>query len=93
MFWNFLLICAVIGALGVFIGKLWDKTEPLLAWILSFFVPGLFIGLLLFGFMGLGWFFGWFEDIRICGIHPFWVGLVPMFIREVFLAIRAKVRR
>ena len=93
MLLNFLLICAVIGAVGVFIGKLWDRTEPLLAWVLSFFVTGIFAGLLLFGFMGAGYLFGWWGDIHICGIHPFWVGVVPMFIREVFLAIRAKVRR
>lgn len=93
MLLNCLLICAVIGAVWALLEKLWDKSEPLLATIVSFFVPGLFIGLLLFGFMGLGWFFGWWESIRIYGFHPFWVGLVPMFIREVFLAIRAKVRR
>ena len=93
MFWNFLLICAVIGAVGVFIRKLWDKSEPLLAWVLSFFIPGIFIGLILFGFMGLGWFFGWWGDISILGIHPFWVGLVPVTVREIILAFYNWVRR
>lgn len=93
MLLNLLLICALVGAVWALLEKLWDKSEPLLATIVSFFVPGLFTGLLLFGIMGFGYLVGWWESIRIFNFHPFWVGVVPMFIREVFLAIRAKVRR
>lgn len=93
MLLNLLLICALVGAVWALLEKLWDRTEPLLATIVSFFVPGLFTGLLLFGIMGFGYLVGWWGDIHIYGIHPFWVGVVPMFIREVFLAIRTKVRR
>ena len=92
MFGNFLLICALVGAVWALLEKLWDKSEPFLAKLVSFFVPGLFTGLLLFGFMGLGWFIGWFEDIRIFNFHPFWVGVVLMTVREVALTLYYKFR-
>ena len=92
MLLNCLLICAVIGAVWAFIGKLWDRTEPLLATLVSFFVPGLFTGLLLFGIMGFGYLFGWWESIRIFNFHPFWVGLILMTVREVALTLYYKFR-
>ena len=92
MFWNFLLICALVGAVWALLEKLWDRTEPLLATIVSFFVPGLFTGLLLFGIMGFGYLFGWWESIRIFNFHPFWVGLILMTVREVALTLYYKFR-
>ena len=89
---NFLLICALVGAVWALLEKLWDRTEPLLATLVSFFVPGLFAGLLLFGFMGLGYLFGWWESIRIYSFHPFWVGLILMTVREVALTLYYKFR-
>ena len=92
MLLNFLLICALVGAVWAFIGQLWDKSEPFLAKLVSFFVPGLFTGLLLFGFMGAGYLFGWWDSIRICNFHPFWVGVVLMTVREVALTLYYKFR-
>lgn len=92
MLLNCLLICAVIGAVWALLEKLWDKSEPLLATIVSFFVPGLFTGLLLFGIMGFGYLVGWWGDIHIYGIHPFWVGVVLMTVREVALTLYYKFR-
>ena len=62
---NFLLICAALGIVGAIIEKIWGHVEDILAWLLSFFIPGIGLGLLLFLIMGAGYLFGIFGDIYI----------------------------
>lgn len=88
LFLNFILICAVIGIIGAIISKLWESAEDFLGWLLSFFISGLGAGIFLFAIMGIGKMLGYFGDIYIFGIHPFWVGFVPLTFREIYLSLK-----
>lgn len=74
MFWKILIICAFIGMLKPVGSWLWDNIEGPISWILSFFIPGLIVGILLSGVMIIGEFMCICGDIYIFGHHSFWVG-------------------
>ena len=76
MVWNILIVIAFIGVIKVILEKLWDSSEGFFAKIFSFFVPGLFLGILLGGIMIIGKFMYICSDIYIFGYHPFWVGMI-----------------
>lgn len=90
---NFLLICAALGIVGAIIEKIWGHVEDILAWLLSFFIPGIGLGLILFIIMGAGYLFGIFGDINIFGIHSFMLGFILGTIREFFLCIKGVFAR
>lgn len=90
---NLLLICAALGVIGAIIEKLWGHVEDILAWLLSFFIPGVGLGLILFLIMGAGYLFGLWGSISIFGIHPFVLGFAVGTIREFFLCIKGVLAR
>lgn len=90
---NFLLICAALGIVGAIIEKIWGHVEDILAWLLSFFLPGIGLGLLLFMIMGAGYLFGTFGNIYIFGIHSFMLGFIIGTIREFYLCIKGVLAR
>lgn len=90
---NFLLICAALGIVGAIIEKILGHVEDILAWLLSFFLPGIGLGLLLFMIMGAGYLFGIFGNIYIFGIHSFVLGFMIGTIREFFLCIKGVLAR
>ena len=91
MFWNFLLICAVIGIIGACLGWFFDKSQGFFSWILSFLIPGIGLGIILFGIMGIGYFVGIFGSWHIFGAHPFLIGFIFGVVREIYLLIRTIV--
>lgn len=90
---NVLLICAALGVVGAIIEKVWGHVEDILAWLLSFFLPGIGLGLILFIIMGAGYLFGIFGNIYIFGIHSFMLGFIIGTIREFFLCIKEILAR
>lgn len=88
MAWNLLLIAAIVGMLGALISKLWGCLENFLAWLLSFLIPGVGLGLLLFLIMGFGYMIGNFQDVKIFGIHSFILGLIVGTACEIVLSIK-----
>ena len=88
MAWNILLIAAIVGMLGALISKLWGGIENFLAWLLSFLIPGVGLGLLLFLIMGFGYMIGNFQDVKIFGVHSFLLGLIIGTACEVILSIK-----
>ena len=91
MIWNFLLICAVIGIIGACLGWFFDKSQGFFSWILSFLIPGIGLGIILFGIMGIGYFVGIFGSWHIFGAHPFLIGFSFGVVREIYLLIRTIV--
>lgn len=85
---NILLIAAIVGMLGAIISKLWGGIENFLAWLLSFLIPGVCLGLLLFLIMGFGYMIGNFQDVKIFGVHSFLLGLIIGTACEVILSIK-----
>ena len=85
---NLLLIAAIVGMLGAIISKLWGGIENFLAWLLSFLIPGVGLGLLLFLIMGFGYMSGNFQDVKIFGVHSFLLGLIIGTACEVILSIK-----
>lgn len=85
---NILLIAAIVGMLGAIISKLWGGIENFLAWLLSFLIPGVGLGLLLFLIMGFGYMIGNFQDVKIFGVHGFLLGLIIGTACEVILSIK-----
>lgn len=90
---NFLLIAAVIGMLGAVISKLWGGIENFLSWLISYLIPGVALGLLLFLIMGFGYMIGNFENVKIFGIHSFVLGLIIGTACEVILSIKNFITR
>lgn len=88
MAWTLLLIAAIVGMLGAIISKLWGGIENFLAWLLSFVLPGVGLGLLLFLIMGFGYMIGNFENVKIFGIHSFVLGLIIGTACEIVLSIK-----
>lgn len=91
MFLNFLLICAVIGIIGACLGWFFDKSQGFFSWILSFLIPGIGMGIILFGIMGIGYFVGIFGSWHLFGCHPFLIGFIFGVVREIYLVIRSIV--
>ena len=85
---NLLLIAAIVGMLGAIISKLWGGIENFLAWLLSFIIPGVALGMLLFLIMGFGYMIGNFQDVKIFGVHSFVLGLVIGTACEIVLSIK-----
>lgn len=85
---NLLLIAAIVGMLGAIISKLWGSIENFLAWLLSFVLPGVALGLILFLIMGFGYMIGNFQDVKIFGVHSFLLGLIIGTACEVILSIK-----
>ena len=85
---NLLLIAAIVGMLGAIISKLWGGIENFLAWLLSFLIPGVGLGLLLFLVMGFGYMIGNFQDVKIFGVHSFLLGLIIGTACEIVLSIK-----
>lgn len=91
MFWNFLLIAALVGIIGAVIGKIWDGSQNFLAGILSYFISAIGMGIILFGIMGIGYVVGIFGSWHIFGAHPFLIGFIFGVVREIYLVIRSIV--
>ena len=91
MFWNFLLICAVIGIIGACLGWFFEKAQGLLSYVISFFIFGVGLGIILCGIMWVGYFVGLFGDWHIFGTHPFLIGFSFGVVREIYLLIRTIV--
>lgn len=90
---NLLLIAAIVGMLGALISKLWGCLENFLAWLLSFIIPGVALGLILFLIMGFGYMIGNFKDVNIFGVHSFVLGLLIGTACEVILSIKNFITR
>ena len=91
MFWNFLLIAALVGIIGAVIEKIWDGSHDFLAGILSYFISAIGMGIILCGIMWLGYFVGIFGSWHIFGAHPFLIGFIFGVVREIYLVIRSIV--
>ena len=91
MIWTGLLIAALVGIIGAVIGKIWDGSQNFLAGILSFFIPAIGMGIILFGIMWLAYFVGIFGSWHIFGAHPFLIGFIFGVVREIYLVIRSIV--
>lgn len=91
MFGTFLLICAVIGIIGAILGWFFDNTQSFFSWVLSFFLPGIGMGIILCGIMWLGYFVGIFGSWHLFGCHPFLIGFIFGVVREIYLVIRSIV--
>ena len=74
MFWKILLVVAFIGVLWAIFERLWDCVEAPLARLVSLFIPGLLVGIVLAGVMIIGEFLCICSDMYIFGFHPFWLG-------------------
>lgn len=86
-------MCMALGVVCAIIEKIWGGIESLLSFLLSFFIPGLGLGILFFLVMGAGWIFGIFGDINIFGIHSFILGFVAGTLWEFFLCIKGVLFR
>lgn len=93
MAWTLLLIAAIVGMLGALISKLWGGIENFLAWLLSFIIPGVALGMLLFLIMGFGYIIGNFQDVKIFGVHSFVLGLLIGTACEIVLSIKNYLTR
>lgn len=91
MFWNAILIAALVGVIGAVIGKIWDGSHDFLAGILSYFISAIGMGIILFGIMGIGYFVGIFGSWHIFGCHPFLIGFIFGVVREIYFLIRSIV--
>ena len=91
MIWTGLLIAALVGIIGAVIGKIWDGSQNFLAGILSFFIPAIGMGIILFGIMGIGYVVGIFGSWHLFGCHPFLIGFIFGVVREIYLVIRSIV--
>ena len=91
MFWNFLLVAALVGIIGAVIGKIWDGSQNFLAGILSYFISAIGMGIILFGIMGIGYVVGIFGSWHLFGCHPFLIGFIFGVVREIYLVIRSIV--
>ena len=74
MFWKLLIVAAFLGMLKALIAPWFDNLCDGIAWLLSFVIMGLFLGIVLAGVMIIGEFMCIFDSMYIFGIHPFWVG-------------------
>lgn len=90
---NILLIAAIVGMLGAIISKLWGGIENFLSWLISYLIPGVALGLLLFLIMGFGYMIGNFKDVNIFGIHSFILGLLIGTACEIVLSIKNYLTR
>ena len=92
MFWKLVIIAAFIGMILVVTEGLRDKFWDLIAKILSFFISGLFWGLLLGGGVLLGEFMCILNSDTIFGYNPFLVGFVLGTIIKILQIVNTWIK-
>lgn len=83
MFWNYLLLAAIVGIVGAILSKCRGGFIDILKHPVSYLLPGAALGIVLVVVM---FFFA--NDLYICGLHAFWVGLIIGTSWEVFKTVR-----
>ena len=74
MLWKILIVAAFFGILKVLLAELFTGLQPILSAILSLFMGGLLLGIVLAGIMIIGEFLCICDSIYIFGYHPFKLG-------------------
>ena len=92
MFWKLVIIAAFIGMILALTEGLRDKIWDGIGKILSFFISGLFWGLLIGGGVLLGEFMCILNSDTIFGYNPFLVGFIIGILIELLQIINVWIK-